>query len=150
MSELDEPSGVVVNAGADGSTSVELRFCEPVRPFPEYEDDPVLDFLARARGRWVSVDVSVRTLRGDGLGAFLDELAEDFRGWEGARTWCSLENDLTLSATHGSGGYVHLTWGLHSRPPADEWCFEITTVHAAGEDLRNLAAGIRAFLVSGS
>ncbi|MFI1255932.1 DUF6228 family protein [Streptomyces netropsis] len=150
MIDQEEPSGVVVNAGAVSPSSALLRFCEPTRPFPEYEDDPVLDFLARARGKWVSVEVSVRTLRGDGLGAFLDELAEDFRGWEGARTWRSLEHDLTLSATHGTGGHVRLTWGLQARPSAEEWRFEITTVHAAGEDMRNLAAEIRAFLVSAS
>ncbi|MGI5528834.1 DUF6228 family protein [Streptomyces syringium] len=146
MIDQEEPSGVVVNSGDTAPSSVLLRFCEPTRPFPEYDDDPVLDFLARARGERVSVDVSVRTFRGDGLDTFLDELAEDFRGWEGARTWRSLEHELTLSAVHGPGGYVRLTWGLHSRPPAEEWCFETTTVHAAGEDMRNLAAEIRTFL----
>ncbi|WP_338931586.1 DUF6228 family protein [Streptomyces netropsis] len=145
-----EPSGVVVNAGTVSPSSTRLRFREPTRPFPEFKDDPVLDFLAQARGERVSIDVSVRTLRGDGLDAFLDELATDFRGWEGARTWRSLEHDLTLSATHGTGGYVRLTWGLHARPPAEEWCFETTTVHAAGEDMRNLATEIRAFFRSAS
>lgn len=145
-----EPTGVVVDVGDASPRAVRLRLCEPTRPFPEIENDPLLDFLVRARGEWVSVEVSVRTLEGDGLDSFLDELAEDFRGWEGARTWRSLEHDLTLLATHGPRGYVHLTWGLHDRPPSEEWHFETTTVHAAGEDMRNLAAEIRAFLESDS
>ncbi|MFV8130650.1 DUF6228 family protein [Streptomyces syringium] len=106
---------------------------------------PPRPFRLRARRR---LRLSVRTFRGDGLDAFLDELADDFRGWEGARTWRSLEHELTLSAVHGPGGYVRLTWGLHAQPPAEEWCFETTTVHAAGEDMRNLAAELRAFLKS--
>ncbi|WP_369030144.1 DUF6228 family protein [Streptomyces adonidis] len=74
--------------------------------------------------------------------------AEDFRGWEGARGWRSLERDLTISAEHHSGGYVHLTWGIHDRPPSEEWHFETTTVHAAGEEMRNLAAELHTFLTS--
>ncbi|SEO24634.1 hypothetical protein SAMN05216267_10212 [Actinacidiphila rubida] len=118
---------------------------EPARPFG---DDPTLDFLVKARGRWVSVETLVRTWGGDGLDTFLSALAEDFRGWEGARAWRSLEHDLTISAEHRAGGYVHLTWAIHGRPPSDEWRFETTTVHAAGEEMRNLAAEIHSFLTS--
>ncbi|MGW1376986.1 DUF6228 family protein [Streptomyces sp. NPDC002446] len=121
---------------------VSLSFSEPARPFG---DDPTLDFLVRARGPWGSIETVVRTWEGDGLDMFLSSLAEDFRGWEGARTWRSLEHDLTLSAEHRPGGYVHLTWGIHDRPPSEEWRFETTTVHAAGEDMRNLAAEIQMF-----
>ncbi|MBW5483452.1 DUF6228 family protein [Streptomyces bambusae] len=145
-----ESTGVVVGVRDAGPRAVRLCFSEPTRPFPEIENDLMLDFCVRARGEWVSVEVSVRTWAGDGLDSFLDELAEDFRGWEGARTWRSLEHDLTLSATHDPRGYVHLTWGLHDRPPSEEWHFETTTVHAAGEDMRNLATEIRAFLVTDS
>lgn len=148
--DVDLDLDVDLDVGDVSPRAVRLRFCELSRPFPEIEGDPVLDFLVRARGEWVSVEVSVRTLEGDGLDSFLYELAEDFRGWEGARTWRSLERDLTLSATHGPRGYVHLTWGLHHRPPSEEWRFETTTVHAAGEGMLNLAAEIRAFLESGS
>lgn len=149
MSEENEPGGSTLRVGGRGSRAVRLYFAEPARPFPEDGGDPLLDFLVRARGEWVSVEVSVRTWVGDGLDLFLLELAEDFRGWDGARTWHSLERDLTLSADHGSGGYVHLTWGLHGRPPAEQWRFEVTTTHAAGEDMRNLGADVRAFLTEG-
>ncbi len=130
-------------------SGIELHFHEVSRPFSDVEDDPVLDFLVTARGEWVSVEASVRTLEGDGLGDFLAELAEDFRGWEGARTWRSLECDLTLSARH-SGRGVHLTWGLHDRPPAERWHFTTTTTHAPGEDMRNLATEMGHFLQSTS
>jgi hypothetical protein len=140
----DENSdGLVVRVGDPGVQAVHLLLSEPTQP---YGDEPTLDFLVRARGRWVSIETLVRTWDGDGLDAFLSSLVEDFRGWEGARTWHSLEYDLTLSAEHHSGGHVHLTWGIHDRPPAEEWHFETTTVHAAGEDMQHLAAEVRAFL----
>ncbi|WP_338017432.1 DUF6228 family protein [Streptomyces adustus] len=89
--------------GDPGPRPVHLLFSELTRP---YDDEPTLDFLIKARGRWVSVETSVRTWDGDGLHSFLSSLAEDFRGWEGARTWHSSEYDLTISAEHQSGGHV--------------------------------------------
>lgn len=120
-----------------------LLLSEPTRPF---EDEPTLDFLVRARGPWGSVETPVRTWDGDGLDTFLASLAEDFRGWEGARTWHSLCYDLTLSAEHRPGGHVHPAWGIHDRAPLEQWHFETTTVHPAGEDMRPLAAGIHPFV----
>nr|WP_310726943.1 DUF6228 family protein [Streptomyces sp. N2A] len=131
--------------GGPGPSPVHLLFCELARPFG---DDPMLDFLVKARGQGVRIETLVRTWDGDGLDTFLFSLAEDFRGWGGSRTWRSTEHDLTLSAEHRPGGYVHLTWGIHDRPPSEEWHFEATTVHAAGEEMRNLAAEIHTFLTS--
>nr|WP_042803394.1 DUF6228 family protein [Streptomyces sp. C] len=131
-----------MHVGEPGA-AVRLLFSRPERP---YGDDPTLDFLVRARGEHLSVETLVRTWDGDGLDGFLASLAEDFRGWEGARTWRSLEHDLSLSAEHRSGGHVHLTWGLHDRPVSDAWRFEATTVHAAGEDMRALADALGTFL----
>ncbi|RZB16409.1 hypothetical protein StrepF001_27395 [Streptomyces sp. F001] len=122
-----------------------LLLSEPTR---RYEDEPTLDFLIRARGPWGSVETSVVTWDGDGLDTFLASLAEDFRGWEGARTWHSLCYDLTLSAEHHPGGHVRLTWGIRDRAPSEEWQFETTTVHVAGEGMRNLTAEIHTFIAS--
>ncbi|UOX93031.1 DUF6228 family protein [Amycolatopsis sp. FBCC-B4732] len=137
--------GPTVHVGDPGPRPVHLLLSEPARPFGK---DPALDFLVKPRGPRVSVETRVRTWDGDGLDAFLATLAEDFRGGEGARAWHSLEHDLTISAEHRSGGHVHLTWGIHDRPPAEEWRFETTTVHAAGEEMRTLAAEVRTFLAS--
>ena len=136
--------GLAVRVGDPGSRPVHLLFSERARPFGS--DDPTLDFLVKARGQWVSTETLVRTWGGDGLAPFLSSLAEDFRGWDGPRTWHSLEHDLTISAEHRPGGYVHLTWGIHDRPPSQEWHFETTTVHAAGEEMRDLAGEFHTFL----
>lgn len=126
------------------SNPVSLLLSEPTRPF---EDEPTLDFLIKVCGSWGSVETSVQTWHGDGLDTFLTSLAEDFRGWDGARAWHSLCYDLALSAEH-LGSHVRLTWGIHDRAPSEVWHFEITTVHAAGEDMRNLAAEVHMFLAS--
>ncbi|MFG2946508.1 DUF6228 family protein [Streptomyces adustus] len=113
-----------------------------------YEDEPTPDFLVRAHGPWGNIETSVETWGGDGLDTFLASLAEDCRGWEGVRTWHSLCYDLTLSAEHHPGGHVQLTWGIRDRAPSEEWQFETKTVHAAGEDMRNLTAEIHTFIAS--
>ncbi|AKG44927.1 DUF6228 family protein [Streptomyces xiamenensis] len=122
-----------------------MTFSEPIRPFPK---EPAVDFLVTACGPGVSVETSVGTWGGDGLDDFFSSLAEDFRGWEGARTWRCLDHALSISAEHHSGGHVHLTWSICDRPWDEGWQFEATTVHAAGEEMRTLAAEIHTFLTS--
>jgi hypothetical protein len=146
MVEEDETSPVV-RVGGEGPRAFKLCFHRLTRSFPEERDDWMRDFLVTAHSEAVRIEVTVRTWGGDGLDVFLAELAEEFRGWNGARTWRSLERDLTLSAEH-TGSHVQLTWGLHDRFPDDEWHFEATTNHAPGEDMRNLAVEMRTFLES--
>ncbi|WP_342751726.1 DUF6228 family protein [Streptomyces cahuitamycinicus] len=97
--DYDDSGRPVVQVGDPGAAR--LLLSEPTRPF---EDEPTLDFLLRACGPWGVVETPVQTWDGDGLDTFLTSLAEDFRGWEGVRTWHSLCYDLTLSAEHRPGG----------------------------------------------
>ncbi|MER7756799.1 DUF6228 family protein [Kitasatospora sp. NPDC097643] len=91
-----------------------------------------------------AVRVSVLDLDGD-LADFLDRLAADFRGWQGERTWHT--SRLTLTATHTTGGHVHLRWTLRtSIHTNDPWECTVTTTLEAGEQLRTLATDTRAFL----
>ncbi|WP_330454833.1 MULTISPECIES: DUF6228 family protein [unclassified Streptomyces] len=143
MIDYDESGRPVVLVG--NSEPAPLLLSEPTR---RYEDEPTLDFLVRARGPWGTVETSVETWGGDGLDVFLASLAEDFRGWQGARTWHSLCYDLTLSAEHHPGGHVRLAWGIRDQAPSEEWRFEATTWHAAGEDMRNLADEIHTFIAN--
>jgi hypothetical protein len=45
-------------------------------------------------------------LRIDGVRQFFEGLAADWRGWEGERTWASLEGDIELAASHNKLGRV--------------------------------------------
>ncbi|MCQ4212785.1 DUF6228 family protein [Streptomyces longispororuber] len=143
----EEQSGPLLRVGPESDAALALNFHHLVRAFPDEPGDPMRDFVVTARGPGVEVEVGVRTWGGDGLDDFLAQLAESFRGWSGVREWCSLERDLAVSAEH-TGARVELTWALRAPLPDHEWCFEATTGHAPGEDMRNLAAEMHAFLTA--
>lgn len=46
----------------------------------------------------LSCNHGVWTLRGDGLAGFLGDLANDWRGWEGIRTWDAIEHGMGVEA----------------------------------------------------
>jgi hypothetical protein len=52
---------------------------------PVDQDFGALAIEIRAGG--LAYDENVLTVRGDGLSAFLTSLADDWRGWDGTRTW---------------------------------------------------------------
>jgi hypothetical protein len=53
----------------------------------------------------------------DHLDRFWRDLAENWRGWEGTRSWQSLEGDLELSATSDRLGHVALEVRLEEGAP---------------------------------
>ncbi|OMI84888.1 hypothetical protein BSZ07_37305 [Streptomyces sp. M1013] len=101
-----------------------------------------------APGLTARVDEVVAWNRGSGLVPFLEELAADYRGWDGERNWQSDDRDLAVSAVFRSGGYVGLSWALRPWPKrAGGWSASVTTWVEAGEQLASLAAEIRHFLL---
>ena len=48
------------------------------------------------------------------VGDLFAEIATDWRGWEGKRTWSSLEGEIQLSATHDGLGTVALAVEIRS------------------------------------
>jgi Family of unknown function (DUF6228) len=60
-------------------------------------------------------------------------LADDWRGWEGERTWSSLEGDLDLAATHDGLGHVALRVRLRSGPYEEDWLATGTIWLEAGQ-----------------
>lgn len=84
-----------------------------------------------------------------GLASFIEELQTNWRGWDGERTWESLEGDVRVGATHDSGGHVQLSVRLapiRDRPRQQlEWQLVAAIWIAAGEDLRDLARRAREF-----
>lgn len=149
MIDFDGADEVVLKIRSDTDfrqqDDIRLELRDPRKP---YGDEYVTDFAMRACGHSVRIDGTVRILRGDGPVELLD-LAEGFAGWDGPRTWHSPNRELALSAEHR--GHVHLRWmparrGLPGVQPTQQWLFETTTVHAAGESVRSLAADVRAFL----
>jgi Family of unknown function (DUF6228) len=77
---------------------------------------------------------------GGGLVAWFAELAAAFRGWQGTRTWASLEGDALLEVTHDGLGEVALRVTLRrdtGDPPV--WTVSAVVPLEAGEELTRLA-----------
>jgi hypothetical protein len=68
--------------------------------------------VARLTRRGVEATVTVHELeRGGtmgGVGKFFAGLASGWRGWEGDRSWASLESELELTARHDGRGTIEL------------------------------------------
>lgn len=78
---------------------------------------------------------------GDGLGAFFQDLARDWRGWEGTRTWDALEHGMSIEATH-LGRVVKLLFVLRRDYKPDAWELRLPIEIAPGESLARAASEI--------
>ncbi|WTW98215.1 DUF6228 family protein [Streptomycetaceae bacterium NBC_01309] len=136
-----EPSEVTIRCLDDPATV--LRLTHRYRP-----DESGIGFAVevRAEGLQARVDgVEVWVWDEPGLADFFVQVAADFRGWHGERTWQT--NHLKVSAVARTGGHVGLTWTLRPRLTRDApWESTVTTWIEAGEQAKNLAADIRDFL----
>jgi hypothetical protein len=139
MRQLED--GIEITAEPGGGC-VLLRAAE--RPW----NDEVLDFLCEISDVGVSATRAIRTLDGDSLTSWAAELAESYSGWDGVRSWKSLEQDLRIDAIHDRLGHVSLRFVV--RGPRgyerDAWEASVCVNLDAGEDMRRLAAEIAAFL----
>ncbi|WP_425528008.1 DUF6228 family protein [Yinghuangia seranimata] len=117
----------------------------------EEGDEYVTTLVATVSDVGLSARVRVATSAGaGGLAEFLGELAEGFRGWEGARTWGSWGRELTASAVFRSGGHVAITWAVMGRGAGGEvWRAEVTTVVEAGAEMSALVVEVEALVGGG-
>lgn len=80
------------------------------------------------------------------LADFFDGLAASWRGWDGERTFGSLEGDLDLVATHD--GHIRLAVRLRVDGPG-EWNVRANLVVDPGEDISVAAVDVRAMVEGG-
>jgi hypothetical protein len=55
------------------------------------------------------------------LGILFRRLSDDWRGWDGERTWTSIEGGLDLAASHDGLGHVALRVRVRSGLYGDAW-----------------------------
>jgi len=84
----------------------------------------------------------------DDLVAFFRQLAADWRGWDGERTYESLEHDLRLTATHD--GYVRLAVQLWQEGGRFGWSAAAVISLEPGEEMTQVAEDVAALLSSRS
>jgi hypothetical protein len=78
------------------------------------------------------------------LVAFFHGLAADWRGWQGERTYESLEHDLRLTAIHD--GHVRLLVQLPETAGLDEWSATGVVQLDPGEEMTRAAEDVAALL----
>lgn len=121
-----------------------LRMGSPLHPW----DDDFVDVIVQLDGQGLHAETSMRTIGGDGLVTFLEQLASDYRGWDGSREWRSLDDQLHISATWRSRGRVALHFTL--RPTVYEFGWEAgaTFEVEAGAELELLATNVSRLLTT--
>ncbi|GAA2368648.1 hypothetical protein GCM10010170_068640 [Dactylosporangium salmoneum] len=80
------------------------------------------------------------------LSAFVQTLADDWRGWDGIRTWRALDHELALDARHDGRGHVSLGVTLRASVPSWDdtaWSARVVFVVEAGEEMTRLAVDLR-------
>jgi hypothetical protein len=105
-----------------------------------HEDGMTAATIAKLDGTFADL---VTTLSG-----FVESLASDWQGWDGIRSWRSMERELTLDAGHDGRGYVSLGVTLRaSGPDWDDTAWSARTVFVleAGEEMTRLAADLTHF-----
>ncbi|MFE7385530.1 DUF6228 family protein [Streptomyces zhihengii] len=140
----DKPS---VTIRCHDTSSAGVTFCDR---FSFDADSVHYAVELRAPGMAARVDEVVAWIWDSDLATFLEELAADYRGWDGERSWHTDDRDLTVSAVFRSGGYAGLTWTLRPwRGGVGGWAASVTTWLEAGEQMTSLAADVRTFLTRG-
>jgi hypothetical protein len=122
-------------------SSGKLKFSERQPP-----NRPVEYILVSLEDREFAASTSrIYLYQPDDLVAFLDELAREWKGWQGEKEWKSVEGDFALSGTADGLGVVALRVTLKSGPFEDDWCVQ-TVIHVDAGQLEDLAVKARAFL----
>jgi hypothetical protein len=78
------------------------------------------------------------------LVAFFNELAADWRGWQGERRYASAEHDLRLAATHD--GHIHLFVQLREKGELTDWSATAVVQLDPGEEMTRAAGDVAALL----
>ena len=79
-----------------------------------------------------------------GLLSFFDELAHNWRGWHGEKTFDSIEGDLRLTAKHD--GHVRIAFELREFAGATPWRAQGELALDPGEELTAAAESLRDLL----
>ncbi|MET4539524.1 hypothetical protein ABIE37_001296 [Arthrobacter bambusae] len=119
----------------------ELRFrVEPI----ERNSDGTFDYVV-VTANLEGLRVSKRVYdfdRWSPLLSYFEELANNWRGWNGDKTFDSLEGDFRLSAKHD--GHVRVSFELEETYPPNPWAAKGQIVLDPGEELTAAVEALRA------
>jgi hypothetical protein len=96
-------------------------------------------------GLTASRSVYIHSFDINALAAFFEDLADSWKGWEGEKSWHSIEHELLITATSDALGHCLLTFTLRDGPnytwKTTVGGFEIS----AGEDMAAVAREMRSW-----
>jgi hypothetical protein len=95
-----------------------ITFCQPLRAADGWLDSFVVQVLEPGLSATARVENS-RYIQGAEL--FFSELAQNWRGWTGEKTWRALDGELDLVATSDSLGHIKVRVGLRPDAGAEIW-----------------------------
>lgn len=151
MLHVSEDGSGIVLRWSDGNrtaavelTSPRFRFRDPADPHLAADD--MVEYTVRLSGNGLRAEALILSLdsAGSGLAAFIAQLADDFRGWNGTRTWKNADHDLGVEATWTTRGYVNLRWWI-TPSIYDKWTAWVAVEVEAGAEMTTLARGLSAF-----
>jgi hypothetical protein len=130
----------VTRSAIIGSYETKLELTCPERD----PDGTARTLLARLDGPGLSASVSAYDDNYGHLVTFFDDLAASWRGWDGERSFGSLEGDFDITAKHDG----HIRLSLHLRPTdgPGNWNVSASVTVDAGEDISSAAADVRALV----
>jgi hypothetical protein len=130
--------------GVDDDPSVEIPSCDGRRSLRfhsrrgDYFDASVEGDGPRASVRvWGYTDC-------DFLVDLFESLARDWRGWEGERSWSSIEGEFSIAAGTTKAGHVTLALTLRHNDFKDHWRLDVSVFTEAGQ-LERIAREIATF-----
>lgn len=111
-----------------------------------YAHDEMVEYSVRLVGHGLSAQALVLSLDtvGNGLPAFMEGLGDEFRGWDGTRTWQNQDHDLSVVATWSSRGHVALRWQINPGM-GKTWSASVVTDVEAGAELSALSRDLFTF-----
>jgi Family of unknown function (DUF6228) len=114
-----------------------LQFARPVRADDEREP---WSYDAAVTIELTEASVNVWDY-GAGPAAFFQLLADDWRGWDGERSWSSLEGQLAIKARHDGKGLIICEVAIGSVIPPT-WSLQATMTFGAGAHMDEIAASV--------
>ena len=121
----------------------ELRLSEPKPPSVSY---PVEYLRITLKDREIAASSSkIYIYEPFDMAAFFEDLAANWKGWEGVKEWASVEGDFALSCTSDGLGHVAMEVTLKSGVYEDDWCVK-AVIHVEVGQLEEIAAKVKQFL----
>jgi Family of unknown function (DUF6228) len=99
-------------------------------------------FLVTVNGYEIHATTRVSSFRSPSLAEYFQDIADNWRGWEGEKYWSTLESDLEFKATSDKLGHVRLEFSLKRPYTQFGWVLQAALELEAGQ-LDAIAANVR-------